>query len=155
MFTMDDLFDIAIKMERNGEAVYLDSLSRIDKTDVKELLQWMADEEARHQRWFADQKNRLHLEIAEKNLKEMVTGILEQMMGDNTLSLDDIDFSQISSISELMQTFVKFEEDTIMFYQMLEMFIEDDAVKAGLESIVDEEKRHAQKLKEMTASLYS
>lgn len=150
---MDDLFDIAIKMERNGEAIYLDSLSRIDKSEIKELLQWMADEEARHRKWFTDQKNQLNLEIDEKNLKEMVPGIIEQMMGKKTLSLDDIDFSKLNNVTDLLVTFIEFEEETIMFYRMLEMFIEDDTVKAGLDSIIEEEKRHADKLKEMIKSL--
>lgn len=149
MFTMDDLFDIAIKMEQNGEALYMDSQARINKTELKELLKWMADEEARHQKWFQDQKHKLSLEIEEKNLKEMVPGVLEQMMGEKTLSLDDIDFSKMNNVADLLQTFIGFEEDTIMFYQMLEMFIEDEQVLMGLESIIGEEKRHAEKLLEM------
>lgn len=152
MFTIDDLLDIAIKMEKNGEAVYMDSLARIDKKDIKELLQWMADEEARHRNWFKDQKNRLDLEIDEKNLKEMVPGLLEQMMGDHTLSLDDIDFTEVKNIADLLQTFIGFEEETILFYRMLEMFIEDEKVLKGLELIIAEEQRHADKLKEMVAS---
>ena len=153
MFTMDDLFDIAIKMEKNGEAVYMDSLARIDKRDLKELLQWMADEEARHRNWFKDQKHKLNIGVDEADLKEMVPGVLEQMMGENTLSLDDIDFSKIKNIADLLQTFIGFEEDTIMFYEMLEMFIEDEAVKKGLTAIVKEEKQHADKLREMKQML--
>ncbi len=149
MFTMDDLFDIAIKMEKNGEAVYMDSLSRIKKRDLKDLLKWMADEEARHQKWFKDQKNRLTLEIDETNLKQMIPGLLEQMMGENTLALEDIDFTEAKNITDLLQTFIGFEQDTIMFYEMLEMFIENETVKKGLESIVDEEKKHVRKLGEM------
>ena len=146
---MDDLFDIAIKMEKNGEAVYMDSLSRIKKRDLKDLLKWMADEEARHQKWFKDQKNRLTLEIDETNLKQMIPGLLEQMMGENTLALEDIDFTEAKNITDLLQTFIGFEQDTIMFYEMLEMFIENETVKKGLESIVDEEKKHVRKLGEM------
>jgi len=149
MFTMDDLFDIAIKMEKNGEAVYMDSLSRIKKRDLKDLLKWMADEEARHQKWFKDQKNRLTLEIDETNLKQMIPGLLEQMMGENTLALEDIEFTEAKNITDLLQTFIGFEQDTIMFYEMLEMFIENETVKKGLESIVDEEKKHVRKLGEM------
>ncbi len=149
MFTMDDLFDIAIKMEKNGEAVYMDSLSRIKKQDLKKLLKWMADEEARHQKWFKDRKNRLTLEIDETNLKQTVPGLLEQMMGENTLALEEIDFTKAKNITDLLQIFIGFEQDTIMFYEMLEMFIDDDGVKAGLNSIIDEEKRHSQKLSEM------
>lgn len=153
MFTMDDLLDIAIKMEKNGEAAYEDALARIEKKDIKELLQWMANEEANHRAWFSDRKHQLQIEIDEKNLKEMVPGLLEQMIGEKTLSLDDIDFTEMKNVADLLQTFIGFEEETIMFYEMLEMFIEDDKVKAGLDEIIREETHHAKKLKEMVASL--
>ena len=110
-------------------------------------------EEARHQKWFLDQKNSLSLEIDEQNLKNMVPGVLEQMMGENTLSLDEIDFTKMENVADLLQTFIGFEQETIMFYEMLEMFIEEPSVLTGLESIVAEEKRHAEKLDEMRLSV--
>ncbi len=153
MFTMDDLYQIAIKMEKNGESIYNDSADRISQKDFQELLKWMADEEASHIKWFKKQKNVLSLEIDEIQLKEMVPQVLENMMGDNTFSLDDINFNEISSLKELIETFIGFEEDTILFYEMLEVFIEDTAVLEGLETIVAEEKKHVKTLKTMIGSL--
>ena len=153
MFTMDDLFDIAINMEKNGEAVYVGSILRIDSPELKDSLQWMADEEARHRQWFVDQKNQLILEIKEKHLKEMAPGLLQQMMDEKALSLDDIDFSQLHNIKDLFEIFIGFEEDTIKFYEVLEMFINDPAVKKGLDMIVEEEKKHVANLCEMIRKL--
>ncbi|MCF6247992.1 MAG: ferritin family protein [Desulfobacula sp.] len=149
MFTMDDLFDIAIKMEKNGEAVYLDSMTKLSQNSLKSILQWMADEEATHRLWFKDQKDKLSLEINEADLKGMVPDVIQQMMGNKTLSLDDIDFTKMKHITDLLETFIGFEEDTIMFYEMLEIFIEDQNVLKGLHEIVQEEKKHVQKLHEM------
>lgn len=153
MFTMDDLFDIAINMEKNGEAVYVDSVLRVDRPELKDKLQWMAGEEARHREWFTDQKNQLTLEIEEKHLKEMVPDTLQQMMDEKALSLDDIDFSQMNNIKDLFETFIGFEEDTIRFYEVLEMFISDPAAKKGLDIIVEEEKKHVANLYEMISKL--
>jgi rubrerythrin len=153
MFTIDDLFDIAINMEKNGEAVYVDSVLRIDRPELKDKLQWMAREEARHHEWFTDQKNQLTLGIEEKHLKEMVPGALQQMMDEKALSLDDIDFSQMNNINDLFEAFIDFEEDTIRFYEVLEMFISDPAAKKGLDIIVEEEKKHVANLCEMISKL--
>ncbi len=153
MFTMDDLFDIAINMEKNGEAVYVDSILRINRQELKDKLQWMADEEARHREWFEGQKNQLTLEIEEKYLKEMVPGVLQQMMDEKALSLEDIDFSQINNIKDLFEIFIGFEEDTIGFYEVLEMFISDPADKKGLDIIMEEEKKHVANLCEMISKL--
>ncbi len=146
MFTLDDLLEIAIKMEENGEAVYLNSIKKISNKDIRSMLEWMANEEACHARWFADQKDKLSLEVDEKDLKEMVPDVLKDMIGEKTLSLNEVDFSEIKSLPELLSTFIGFEKETIMFYEVLEMFIDDTTVLDGLKAIIKEEKHHIEKL---------
>ncbi|MCK5696382.1 MAG: ferritin family protein [Desulfobacula sp.] len=141
MFTMDDLLEIAIKMEENGEAVYNNAIKKVKNKDLKSMLDWMAKEEASHAKWFADQKNSLSLQIDEARLKEMVPQALQDMMGDKTLSLNEVNFSTIQNISQLLETFIGFENDTILFYELLEMFIEDGKVLNGLKKIILEEKK--------------
>jgi rubrerythrin len=153
MFTMDDLLEIAIKMEKNGESVYNNTIKKITNKDLKPLLAWMANEEASHAKWFADQKNSLSLEIDEAHLKEMVPRALQDMMGDKTLSLNEVNFSKIKNVSQLLETFIGFENETILFYELLEMFIEEDKVLSGLKKIILEEKEHIEKIESLMASL--
>ncbi len=153
MFTMDDLLEIAIKMEKNGESVYNNAIKKVKNKDLKSLLEWMANEEASHAKWFADQKNSLSLEMDEAHLKEMVPQALQDMMGDKTLSLNEVNFSKIKNESQLLETFIGFENDTILFYELLEMFIEEDTVLNGLKKIILEEKKHIEKLSTMMSSL--
>ena len=155
MFTMDDLLDIAIKMEQNGENVYTRSGERIKNQEIRSMLLWMAKEEANHGKWFADRKETLSLDINEINLKKMVPKVLHDMMGEKTLSLDEVDFDQFSKVSDLMEAFITFEYDTILFYEMLEMFIEDDKVLKGLKQIIEEEKKHVKKLADMASTFSS
>lgn len=149
---MNDLFEIAIKMEKNGQAVYNSAIEKIKNKELKSLLEWMANEEASHGRWFLDKKNNLSLEMEEARLKEMVPKVLQDMMGEKTLSLNDVDFDKIETTSELLETFVGFENDTILFYELLEMFIEDESVLSGLKQIILEEKNHVEKLRSMMNS---
>ncbi len=146
MFTMDDLLEIAIKMEKNGQATYIDSAAKLDDAQLKEMLEWMADEEACHARWFTDIKDGLTLKTDEAKLKAMVPAVLQDMMGENTLSLDEIDFSAVTTVGQLFNIFIDFEKETIEFYEMLELFIEDTAVIEGLNTIIREEKKHVQTL---------
>ena len=152
MFTLDDLFDIATKIEKNGESVYKNAIGKIKDHDLKSMLKWMANEEASHARWFSDKKNSLHLEIEEIRLKKMVPQVFQEMMGDNTLGLEEIDFSEIKTVSHLLDTFIGFENDTIMFYELLETFINEEKTLDGLKNIILEEKNHIQKLESMKAS---
>lgn len=153
MFTMDDLFEIAIKMEKNGEAVYMDAIEKVTDTELAATLAWMAEEEASHGRWFADKKNRLSLGINEANLKEMVPRVLQDMMGEKTLSLGEVNFSEVTTVSQLLDIFIGFEKDTIQFYELLEIFIEEETVLDGLKKIILEEKKHIETLRSRMASL--
>lgn len=149
MFTMDDLLEIAVKMEENGEAVYKNAIKKIKEKELKNLLKWMADEESSHGKWFAGQKNSLFLDVKEANLKEMVPQALQDMMGEKTLSLGEVDFSKITNISQLLEIFIGFEKDTIQFYELLEIFIEEEKVLDGLQKIILEEKKHIETLRSM------
>lgn len=153
MFTMDDLLEIAIKMEENGEAVYNKAIKKSNPLELNSMLKWMANEEAAHGRWFADQKNTLYLEMAEAYLKKMVPQVLQDMMGENTLSLDEVNFNDISTVPDLIETFISFENDTILFYELLEMFVEQEKIKTGLKKIIAEEKNHIKTLRSMMASM--
>jgi len=153
MFTLDDILEIAMQMEKNGEAIYNSAIKKTGNEPLKTLLKWMANEEASHCRWFADQKNKFPLEMDEALLKKMAPKALQNMMGEKTLALEDIDFAKITTASELLKTFIAFENDTILFYELLEMFVQEKTVLKGLKQIILEEKKHVKELESMMASV--
>lgn len=155
MFTPNDLIEIAAKMEKNGQAIYLEAQKKVNSRTLKSLLLWMADEEAAHREWFLEQKDSLGSSGAHTDLETMLPDVIKEMMGDKTLSLDDVDFSQIRSPSDMLDTFVTFENDTILFYEFLQAFIQDTQALAGLEKIIKEEKNHVEKLTEMIQAISS
>ena len=52
----------------------------------------------------------------------------------------------------MLETFIMFENDTILFYQFLETFVESESVKAGLHKIIAEETAHVVKISDMIHS---
>ena len=153
MFTVNDLIDIAVKMEKNGEAIYLASMQKVRSPQLKSLLQWMAHEEAAHCRWFADQKDKWTFDQDQTDLETMLPDVIKEMMGDKTLSLDEVNFSQIRSADSLVETFLTFENDTILFYEFLQAFIQDSDALSGLKKIIEEEKKHVAELQEMIQAI--
>jgi len=147
MFTLNDLFDIAVKLEENGKKVYCEALEKTGDKPLKDLLQWMADEEDSHAEWFLRQK--ANLPKGSEDLEVMLPDVLKEMMGENTLSLDEVDFSRIATRIGMLKTFVMFENDTILFYEFLETFIETAEVRDGLARIIREETAHVEKLNTM------
>ena len=153
MFTANDLIDIAVKMEKNGEALYLASRQKAQGPKLKSLMQWMAEEEAAHRAWFADKKDTWGADADQTDLETMLPDVIKEMMGEKTLSLDEVDFSQIRSVRSLLETFMTFEKDTILFYEFLQAFIQDAAALESLKKIIDEENKHVAELAQMIQAI--
>ena len=58
-----------------------------------------------------------------------------------------MDFSKIDKTKELLLSMIKFENDTVLFYEMLRTVISDKETLACLDRIITAENRHAKKLK--------
>ena len=63
--------------------------------------------------------------------------------------MDDADFSRIKDVNTLLEISLEFEKDTILFYEMINGFVDDRNVLAGLDKIIKEEGRHVKKLEEL------
>ena len=149
MFTTEEILDIAVKLETNGEKIYRDAASKISSPELVSLLHWMADEEALHAKNFSDMKPSVADAASNPVAEEMGRELIDNMLGDRSFSLDDVDFNQIESVKEMVAGFIEFEKDTIIFYEMIESFIEADEPRNTIKRVISEEKQHIEKLKEL------
>jgi rubrerythrin len=149
MFSAYEILDIAVKLEKNGEKVYREAMGQTGDLSLKELLKWMADEEVKHAEWFSELKGELELNEDHCLIREMSRDLVSEFVGEQSFSLKDVDFSAIKGTRELIEVFIEFERDTILFYEMLESFIIDEETGEKLNRIVDEEKAHISKLQEL------
>ena len=148
MFSTNEILDMAIKLEQNGEAVYRRAIEKVSQPELVSLLQWMADEEVKHAKWFSELKDKLDTKRSNPFVEEMSRELFNDLLGDENFSLKDVDFSSVYSIDDLIEIFIEFEKDSVLFYQILEPFIEDPVTLEHLNMIIDEENRHIKRLKE-------
>ena len=148
MFSTNEILDMAIKLEQNGEAVYRRAIEKVSQPELVSLLQWMADEEVKHAKWFSELKDKLDTKRSNPFVEEMSRELFNDLLGDENFSLKDVDFSSVDSIDDLIEIFIEFEKDSVLFYQILEPFIEDPVTLEHLNMIIDEENRHIKRLKE-------
>ena len=149
VFSAREVLDIAIRLEKNGETVYRGAIKKLSDPNLSLLLEWMADEEAQHARCFSRMQQKLTLVTPDQIAEEMGSDLLDNLLAGQSFSLEDVDFSRIDHINTMIETFIEFEKDTILFYQMLETFIQDDSALQELNEIVAEEERHIEKLKSL------
>ena len=149
MFSANEILDLAIKLEKNGELVYRDAIEKVSNPELIRLLEWMADEEVKHANWFAELKLKLDQKSANPFMEKMSRELFDDLLGDKNFSLKDVDFSLVSEIDDLIAIFIEFEKDSVRFYQVLEPFIGDPVSLESLKKIIDEENCHIKRLQEL------
>ena len=150
MFSLGEIVDLAIQIERNGEQSYRKARNEFSSQELASILEWLANDEKEHEKWFIDMKKGIDERIEDPKLEEMGREILNSVLGEQAFSMDDADFTRVKDINTLFEISLEFEKDTILFYEMIKDFIDDGKVIAGIDRIIKEEKKHVKRLEELT-----
>ena len=148
MFSIREIIDIAIKIEKNGESFYREAMEKISNPALKPVFLFLADQEHEHAQWFEKLKDKKKTAEGEQKVAEIGEAMLQNLIGDQTFSLDDANLSELDTVESLIELAIELEKDTILFYQMLQAFIEDSDTLEGLNEIIAEESRHIEILRE-------
>jgi rubrerythrin len=142
MFNINEILNIAIQLEKNSEAIYREAADKVAGPDIAATLRWMADEEVKHAQWFDSLRNSATIKPDISSQESLNGDFLKSIIGDQSFSLDDIDFGDIQQVSDLLDVFVESEKDGILFYEMLMPFIREQGTRTMLEHIISEEQNH-------------
>lgn len=146
MFTLGDIRNIAIQIEKNGEKTYREASLKSSNSDTAETLRWMADQEKRHMEWFSKLKAKKELSGSQKELEQMGKNLLQDMVKDNPFLLTPDELLENDAVEEVLKRSTQFEEDTIVFYQFLLEFLDDQETIEQMHQIIKEEQGHIRQL---------
>lgn len=149
MFTLSDICDIAIQIERNGEETYRRVGKETSNPENANILNIMADDEKKHAQWFEHLREEDNQLPEDRQIAEMGRALLQNMMSQQTFSLDDERLATADDAEAILQQSMEFENDTILFYEMLQSFLDKPDTANRLELIIKEEQDHIDKLKQM------
>jgi rubrerythrin len=149
LFSIAEIIAIAVQLERNGEKAYRRALEASEDTGLNDLLKWMADEELAHAEQFSQLQEKIADDEESHLVQKMSDSLVDAFIKGQTFSLEGVNFSDLMDSGELIETFIEFEQDTILFYDMLKSFILDEKIIQQLERIIKEEEIHVQKLQEL------
>ncbi len=151
MFTTRDIYDLAIRIEENGERFYRQAMAEVSNPHLKELLEWNADEEVRHREFFLQKKNELKApgDVEDMLAEQMTAFVLRDAVSDHAFSLEEVDFSKIADETELIRTAIGFEQDSLTFYEIIGSFISDPHTLEEIENIKQEEQKHITLLEDL------
>ena len=155
-FSMREVVEMAITTERSGQAFYQTAAKQVKEKSLKELFQYLAEEEAKHLKTFQALYNALkgkpeptpyNWEEAKLYLQALVDSRF--FAGpDKAIKLA----KEATSELEAVNSAINFEKDTLLFfYQTLELIKSQD--QELVRKIIEEEKKHIRRLSTMKSEL--
>jgi len=149
MFSITEIIEIAVQIEKNGERVYREAIGQSKNPELDDLLLGIAEEELEHTDWFLTLKDEIEKSQDRPQVEEMDAALVEDLIGKQSFSLADVNFPRVKNSKELIDIFIEFENDTILFYEMLKTFLVDEKTIEHLEKIIREEASHIEKLEDL------
>lgn len=149
MFTVADIRNIAIQIEKNGEETYRKVGEQTSDPEVAALFLHLADQEARHAKWFESIRSDKPLTPEQKEMEAMGKGLLQDIVKSQTFSLDSEHLQKAENSIALLAQSIAFEKDTIQFYEFLQGFLDNEESVEQLALIINEEKVHVEQLEQL------
>jgi len=146
MFTIEDIRDIAIQIEKNGEETYRNASKAAKDPEVAKMLAWMAEEERHHAKWFSGLKSNKRLTPEQQDMEIMGRTLLQDMIKGNNFLIDENELQNAKTVEEVIARSKTFELDTILFYEFLINFLDDQEAIVQLKRIIVEERNHIKQL---------
>jgi rubrerythrin len=146
MFTIEDIRNIAIQIEKNGEETYRNASKAAKDPEVAKILAWMADEERHHAQWFSGLKSNTRLTPEQQEMEIMGRTLLQDMIKGNNFLIDENELQNAKTVEEVIARSKTLELDTILFYEFLINFLDDQEAIVQLKRIIAEERNHIKQL---------
>ena len=148
VFNADEAFEMAEKIEKNGAAFYRKAAEKAKSATTKTVFEELARWELAHREIFATMRSELAAGQNEPLVfdPESETGMYLKAMADGHVFDMSVDVSKFftgkESQKDVLQTALKMERDSIIFYLGLKDVVASKAGKEKVGEIIKEEMRH-------------
>ena len=153
MFSWQDIIAVAIQIEQNGEQLYRAAAAEIKDPELAAALAALAEDEAHHQEKFKQIAAAQPQGVPGSALEKMARALLREMVAEHSFSLQSADLLTAQTVRDIVTASIAFEQDTLLFYEMIEQMASDRQAREILQQIAAEEKRHILELQQWQARL--
>ncbi len=142
-FQVEEIYRVAVSVEQGGFDFYNRIVETSDNSRVKNEMRFLRDEEARHKAFFQRQ-------LAAKGAAEAgtVSPDLQKLLESEFLHpMEELYRSRrIEKNTEALRFGMDIEQKTVDFYTALRERQTDQAFREDLDLVIDEERKHKQKI---------
>lgn len=152
----EEILEMAVILEERGFEFYTTYKENAKDDKIKELFQYLADEEANHKKTFQEfldnlSKKEFTLTYSDEEVLQYFSAIVDARVFDNPdfaiqLAKDTKDELEAVNLA------IGFEKDSIVFYEGL-MGLVNEKSKNTVTKIIEEEKKHIQNLSKIRHEL--
>jgi len=146
MFNVNEVFEIAEQIERNGKAFYTKAASIAKDEESRKFLQDLADMEDDHEKYFIALKKRLDSPQDDPLDRDGVALSYIQAMVDGEVFSNLTPMAEAltgkESMDDIRKLAIEFEKNTVVYFASLKNAMRRPEDKKAIEDLVDEELRH-------------
>jgi rubrerythrin len=141
-FTADDVFEMAVQLERNGDKFYREAAQNTDNPEYKKLLVGLSEMEVEHEKTFLDLRSELSGNEKTSTVfdPQDESALYLRALADTKVFFEkEIDFSSMKSV---LKAAILAEKDSIVFYLGMKEMVPEKYGKDKLDNIIKEEMGH-------------
>ncbi len=153
-FNADEVFEMGMDVEKNGEAYYRKAAGLVKDEKVKEVFLHLMQEEQKHLEIFRKLRDSLPpksslptVEDPEGQEGMYLDALVKSRLFNNVHEAEQLAESVNDEI-EALSAALTFEKDTILFFQMMKGMTREDLGAAKIDMLIAEERKHVIKISE-------
>ncbi len=147
LYSADELLEMALKIEEDGEKFYTFLSEKLEDDRKKELFSYLAGQEREHAETFKELSKGLVEEIDPSFWEEASKYIRSIVENKIFPSLEEMkEKSKNMTLNQLLDFAISIEKETVIFYEELYDMVREKKSKEILSKIIREEVSHVRKL---------
>lgn len=142
-FDASEIFQLAIRIEENGEKYYRHMSLVLKETKVKDLFNYLADEEAKHKKLFELMVSKIEKYEPIESFPEEYFAYIRALADDvlfNEKKFDE-DVKKIEDAISAIDFAKEKESNSILYYQGVKNLV-PESQRNSIDSIIGEERKH-------------
>jgi rubrerythrin len=150
IFSAREIAEAAVEKEKRRKAFYAKVCELSTDKTMKDLFQFLTDEEDNHVAAFTKLRDSLPQETRAEEYDEDMEAYMDSMIDDRLYSqIDSAEFVKNAiDTKKVFQLAIGFEKDAILYFREFLPFL-TDADKKIVDGLIEEEKGHIRKLAEV------
>ena len=150
-YSVNEITEIAVQIERNGYAFYHEATKRKDLSDqAREFIAFLRDQELNHEKTFMQLRDEADIKILELSQDwEMVSAYLNSIIEGRLFNNESSAIkaaTDAKDLREIVDNAITFEKDTLLYFHAINDIAVNEKAKAALRRIINEEVSHVLKL---------